>query len=136
MIERFNNIDHALALSVAEGFTDLNVPDEVRKNHGQSSAFLSQITGKNQKFTAVGRKLGVLVMPGYDYAHVAELKTALTAAGVICQVGGENSSRSTHYIADLDVRPDHRPSQGTGQGRHWNVAQHAIHARDLPLDLL
>lgn len=48
MIDRFNQIDHQLAIRVAQGFGNVKVPDEVKPNHGQKSEFLSQITGKTQ----------------------------------------------------------------------------------------
>lgn len=48
MIDRFNIIDHDLALRVAEGFGNVTVPDEVRPNHGKRSEYLSQVDGKGQ----------------------------------------------------------------------------------------
>ena len=47
-VERFNMIDHDFAVAVAEALVDVKVPDAVNPNHGKKSAFLSQITGKNQ----------------------------------------------------------------------------------------
>lgn len=87
-INNLNKIDHTLALQIAEGFSDLKVPEEVNPNHGKKSAYLSQVSGKDQVFTAVGRKIGVYCLPGFDYAAVTELKTALTAAGIIVMIVG------------------------------------------------
>ncbi|WVR03995.1 hypothetical protein IAU60_000994 [Kwoniella sp. DSM 27419] len=81
-IDRINLIDHDLALQVAEAFPAVKVKDAV-PNHGQKSAFLSQVTGKNQTFTAVGRKVAIYLLPGHSYAQVEPLKLALTAAGVM-----------------------------------------------------
>ncbi len=85
-IERFNLIDHDFALQVASAFTNIKVPDEVRPNHGKKSAFLSQIEGKNQIFTAAGRKVGIFVQPGYEYTHLAPLQAAFAAAGLIVMI--------------------------------------------------
>jgi catalase len=85
-IERYNLIDHGFALKVADIFPHVRVPDEVRPNHGKKSAFLSQVDGKGQEFTAVGRKVGVYVLPGYDYALTAAIKTAFEAKGVIAKI--------------------------------------------------
>jgi catalase len=48
MIERFNLIDHDLAVKVAEGLNEVKVPDEVTKNDGRKSEYLSQVQGKQQ----------------------------------------------------------------------------------------
>lgn len=87
-INNINKVDHDFALKIAEGFTTLTVPDEVNPNPGHKSAFLSQVSGKDQVFTATGRKIGVYCLPGYSYAVVAELKAALAAKGVIVMIVG------------------------------------------------
>lgn len=51
IIDKYNIIDHDLAVQIGSAFGGLTVPDEVRKNHGQKSEFLSQVTGTNQVFT-------------------------------------------------------------------------------------
>ncbi|WWC99088.1 hypothetical protein V866_005983 [Kwoniella sp. B9012] len=86
-LNRINLIDHDLALAVAESLKDVTVPDAV-PNHGKKSAFLSQITGKTQTFTAEGRKVGVYLLPGYSYAQVEPIKIALAAAGVMVKFVG------------------------------------------------
>ncbi|WVQ79074.1 hypothetical protein IAT38_001168 [Cryptococcus sp. DSM 104549] len=88
-LNRMNEIDHGLALAVAESFPHLTVPP-AKPNHGRKSAFLSQVDGKNQVFTATGRKIGVHLVPGYDYALVAPLVKAFEAAGVIVMIIGPN----------------------------------------------
>lgn len=85
-IERYNLIDHSFAVKVAEVLPHVKVPDEVRPNHGKKSAFLSQVDGKGQKFTAAGRKVGVYVLPGYDYTLTAGIKTAFEAGGIMAKV--------------------------------------------------
>lgn len=103
-INRFNTIDHDFALSVAEIFPHITVPDAVKPNHGQKSEYLSMVNGKNQSelqfiitlsyshpltftaFTASGRKVGIHLLPGYDYTLASALKASLTAAGVIAMI--------------------------------------------------
>lgn len=46
-ITRYNLIDHDFALQVASQFPSVKVPDAV-PNHGQTSSFLSQVSGKTQ----------------------------------------------------------------------------------------
>lgn len=88
MIERFNIIDHDLAVKIASHFGGLTVPDEVTPNHGRKSEYLSQITGKGQTFTATGRKIGIFLLPGFSATVVSEVKAALTAKGVIVMIVG------------------------------------------------
>jgi catalase len=85
-IETYNLIDHSFAAKVAEVLPHVKVPDEVRPNHGKKSAFLSQVDGKGQKFTAAGRKVGVYVLPGYDYTLAAGIKTAFEAGGIMAKI--------------------------------------------------
>lgn len=87
-IERYNLIDHDFAVSVASIFPRVKVPESVGPNHGNKSPFLSQVTGKSQTFTAEGRKVGIYVLPGYNYTHVAALKTAFSAALMIPKIVG------------------------------------------------
>ena len=47
-IDRYNLIDHDLAVAVAEVLTSVTVPAAVKPNHGRRSAFLSQITSPSQ----------------------------------------------------------------------------------------
>jgi catalase len=47
-IDRYNLIDHDFAVKVAEVFPHITVKPTVKPNHGRKSAFLSQVTGKNQ----------------------------------------------------------------------------------------
>jgi len=131
-VERLNLIDHDLALSVAEALTSVKVPDAVKPNHGKRSAFLSQIDGKTQVFTAEGRKVGIYVQPGFDSAHVTPLDKAFKAAGMMVKYvgpatgavkGGDGSSvtaeftfensRSTHFDTLLFIggTSDHYPQK-------------------------
>ncbi|OCF34653.1 catalase [Kwoniella heveanensis CBS 569] len=86
-IDRINLIDHDLALAVAEAFPAVKVKDAV-PNHGGKSAFLSQVEGKNQTFTAEGRKVAIYLLPGYSYAQVEPLKIAFAAAGMMVKFVG------------------------------------------------
>jgi catalase len=85
-VNRFNLIDHDFALQVAEALSDVKVPDAVNANHGKKSAFLSQVEGKSQTFTAEGRKVGVYVLPGFEYSQVAGIKKALEAVPMIVKI--------------------------------------------------
>jgi len=121
-VNRFNLIDHDFALQVAEALSDVKVPDAVTTNHGKKSAFLSQVEGKSQTFTAEGRKVGVYVLPGFDYSQVASIKKALEAVPMIVKIVGPatgevksssgttlvaeftfENSRSTHFDAQLFI---------------------------------
>ncbi|WWC60089.1 uncharacterized protein I303_102653 [Kwoniella dejecticola CBS 10117] len=123
-INRINLVDHDLALAVAESLKDIKVPDAV-PNHGKRSEFLSQITGKNQTFTAEGRKVGIYLLPGYSYAQVEPLKLAFSAAGMMVKFVGPGTgkveagngqtqiaeftfenSRSTHFDALIFIGGD------------------------------
>lgn len=84
-IERFNEIDHDFALAVAEVFPAVKVPAG-KPNHGQRSDYLSQVTGKNQVFTAEGRKVGIYVLPGFEYTSVSALQKEFMAAGMMVMI--------------------------------------------------
>jgi catalase len=85
-INRFNTIDHDFAVKVAEALSDVKVPDATGPNHGRKSAFLSQVEGKSQTFTAEGRKVGVYVLPGFEYSQIASIKKALEAVPIIVKI--------------------------------------------------
>jgi len=121
-IERYNTIDHDFAVKVAEIFPHIQVPPAIKPNHGRKSAFLSQVDGKSQTFTAEGRKVGIYLLPGYEFSQAAPIQKALQAAGVMAKVvstqtgaiesagGGSldaefnfENSRSTHFDAIIFV---------------------------------
>ncbi|KAJ9105362.1 hypothetical protein QFC21_001731 [Naganishia friedmannii] len=104
MIERFNVIDHHLAVKIAENFGGLTVPDEVTPNHGRKSEYLSQITGKGQTFTATGRKIGVFLLPGFSATVVAEVKAALLAKGVIVMIVGPTKGPVSSGTVSFDTQ--------------------------------
>ncbi|ODN80887.1 hypothetical protein L202_03018 [Cryptococcus amylolentus CBS 6039] len=74
-----NEVDRGLTEAVHATFPHLTLPPP-KPNHGKKSEYLSQITGKNQVFTAEGRKIGIFLVPGYDYKLVAAILPALEAA--------------------------------------------------------
>ncbi|ORY25845.1 catalase-like domain-containing protein [Naematelia encephala] len=143
-ISRFNLISHDFALAVAEAFPQVKVPDAV-PNHGRKSEFLSQVTGKNQTFTAAGRKIGIYVLPGFDYAVGAAVKAAFEAASVMAKVVGPGTgpvvgsngssltaeftfenSRSTHFDAVVFIGgPDDSYVKGLKNGRLIHVIREA-----------
>nr|XP_031863123.1 uncharacterized protein CI109_001602 [Kwoniella shandongensis]KAA5530195.1 hypothetical protein CI109_001602 [Kwoniella shandongensis] len=123
-IDRINLVDHDLALQVATAFPSVKV-GPAQPNHGKKSAFLSQVEGKNQVFTAAGRKVGIYIQPGYSYAQVEPIKLALTAASVIVKFVGPatgpikagngntqiaeftfENSRSTHFDSIIFIGGD------------------------------
>ncbi|KAJ9120744.1 hypothetical protein QFC22_002675 [Naganishia vaughanmartiniae] len=104
MIERFNIIDHDLAVKIAENFGGLTVPDEVTPNHGRKSEYLSQITGKDQTFTATGRKIGVFLLPGFSATVVSEVKAALLAKGVIVMIVGPTKGPVSSGTVSFDTQ--------------------------------
>jgi catalase len=104
MIERFNVIDHDLAVKIASHFGGLTVPDEVTPNHGRKSEYLSQITGKGQIFTATGRKIGLFLLPGFSATVVSEVKAALTAKGVIVMIVGPSKGPVSSGTVSFDTQ--------------------------------
>ena len=128
-VERFNLVNHDFAQQVASVMPQVKVPAPA-KYHNQKSAFLSQVNGKNQTFTAEGRKLGVYIVEGFDHASIAPLAKAFEAAGMMVKyvgpVGGAvksatgesveaeftfENSRSTHFDAILFVGSPSSPQQ-------------------------
>ncbi|KAJ9107044.1 hypothetical protein QFC19_002913 [Naganishia cerealis] len=104
MIERFNIIDHDLAVKIAENFGGLTVPDEVTPNHGRKSEYLSQITGKDQIFTATGRKIALFLLPGFSATVVSEVKAALLAKGVIVMIVGPTKGLVSSGTVSFDTQ--------------------------------
>ncbi|KAH8089380.1 catalase-related immune-responsive-domain-containing protein, partial [Filobasidium floriforme] len=144
IIDKYNIIDHDLAVQIGSAFGGLTVPDEVRKNHGQKSEFLSQVTGTNQVFTAKGRQVGIYILPGFNSAVVTELKTAFTAAGIIPMIVGPvkgsvtsggvtfqtqftfETCRSTHFDGLIFVGPqDENNTEYTETLRKQGRIKHA-----------
>lgn len=80
VINRLNELNHDLAAAVHASFPHLNLP-EAKPTHNMKSEYLSQITGKNQVFTASGRRIGIYLVPGYTYSQVVPLFAAFEAAG-------------------------------------------------------
>lgn len=74
-INRFNTIDHDFAVQVASIFPHIQVPDAIKPNHGQKSAFLSMVDGKSQSEPFPSFK------PWFG-SHNLSVDTAVSAAGL------------------------------------------------------
>lgn len=97
VINCINEIDHGLATAVHSGFPHLSLP-EAKPNHGKRTEYLSQITGKNQIFTAAGRKIGIFLVPGYVYSQVAPLLAAFKAAGCMVKFVSANTVPHCEFV--------------------------------------
>ncbi|KAL7415714.1 catalase 1 [Mrakia frigida] len=87
ILDNLSNVDEELAIKVGEALSLTPAPATV-PNAGHSSAFLSQVNGKRQTFTAEGRKVGLYVCEGFDVKAFLPVYAALKAAGVIPAVVG------------------------------------------------
>jgi len=85
MIDRFNVVDHQLAVVVAKG-VGINPPAAAgpKKNHGQASPAISQLnTAMNSIST---RKVAILAADGFDQAQLAAVFVSLKSYGAIPMV--------------------------------------------------
>ena len=98
-------VDNKLACLVAENLSILP-PKEVHPNHGKRSAFLSQIspTNSNNSFTAIGRKIGIFIVDGFDYKIASGLQTAFNAGGIIAQIVGPRKGVATSGKLSLETQ--------------------------------
>ena len=107
MVGRFNNIDHQLAVNVAQA---IGVPPPTKPglaNDGQTSPCLSQL---NTAFDSIsGRKVAILAADGYDQAQMAVLTLAIKAQGAVAQV--VSTRKGTIYSSSHKGSKD--PSQPT-----------------------
>lgn len=90
MVDHFNQIDHELAVRVANGIGVTPPASEANKNHGNTSAALSM---ENRKTGSIKtRKVAILVAEGFNSAEVMHVKQALKDAGasadIIAKFGG------------------------------------------------
>ncbi|GAA5838045.1 hypothetical protein JCM11251_006833 [Rhodosporidiobolus azoricus] len=89
-ILRWNNVDHQLALAVAEAF-DIDVPEPEIKNHGKKTTGqnpLSLLDPVNLPGTATGRRVAIFALDGYDAMQVNGMIAAVGALGSIANVIG------------------------------------------------
>lgn len=83
MIDRFNHVDHQLAIRVAQGL-GMPAPTEApTQNHGNKSAALSQ---EHTTKMAKGRKVAILAADGVDGAQLTAVKAALSAQNVEAEI--------------------------------------------------
>lgn len=88
MMTRFAQIHPDFGKAVSEGF-GIAIPEGVieKRNYTTAKSDLSQLS-KNNTFTPVGRKVGVLALDGCDGAQVTALMKSYTAAGLIVMLVG------------------------------------------------
>ncbi|KAH7107402.1 catalase [Auriculariales sp. MPI-PUGE-AT-0066] len=86
-IGTLNNVDHALATTVAEKI-GVVAPAPARANHGRTAKNLSQFAFPAFKPTIKSRKVAILVADGFDDTVVMALKGVLKAAGALPLVIG------------------------------------------------
>jgi catalase len=83
VVEQLNEVDHELAVAVAQG-VGVPVPDhETRPNHGRSSPVLSQA---HQPGGVATRKVAVLAADGVDASTLQPVLDRLRAQGMVCEV--------------------------------------------------
>ena len=87
IIDNLSNVSYDFALAVSEALS-LTPAKPTIANHGKTSAFLSQVNGKQQVFTAAGRKVGMFVLEGFDVSAFQTAYAALKAAGVMPMIVG------------------------------------------------
>eukprot|EP00698_Gefionella_okellyi_P008477 TRINITY_DN2100_c0_g1_i1.p1 TRINITY_DN2100_c0_g1~~TRINITY_DN2100_c0_g1_i1.p1 ORF type:complete len:748 (+),score=193.00 TRINITY_DN2100_c0_g1_i1:1022-3265(+) len=104
MLACFNEIDHDLAVLVAEGL-GLSAPAAVKANHGKSSPALSQ--ENTAKSSIMARRVAFLCADGFDATQLNELRAALKAGGAMSFVigphGGTLQSETGALSANVDM---------------------------------
>ncbi|GAA6015258.1 hypothetical protein JCM8202_002402 [Rhodotorula sphaerocarpa] len=88
-IMRWNNVDHDLALAVASAF-DIEVPTPEIKNHGKKTDGENSLSllSPNNPSSAVGRRIAVFALDGFDSLQVSGMVAAIAALGSIPNVVG------------------------------------------------
>ncbi|MGI8335696.1 catalase [Actinomadura scrupuli] len=84
VIRNLAQVDHGLAVRVAEGVGVEPPAAPSAPNHGRSSPALSQDDQPTD--TVATRKIAILVADGAEAAHVRTVVEALTGTGAICEV--------------------------------------------------
>ncbi|MEV8638703.1 catalase [Streptosporangium sp. NPDC051023] len=99
VIRNLNNVDHELAVQVAEGIGAEPPESAATPNHGRSSPALSQDSDPVRSVAT--RKIAILAADGVDTAQVESVRDALNGMGATCEVlaalggtvRGENGER-------------------------------------------
>ncbi|KPV72577.1 uncharacterized protein RHOBADRAFT_55678 [Rhodotorula graminis WP1] len=88
-IMRWNEVDHELAVAVAEAF-DIDVPEPKLKNHGRKTDGMSPFSmlSPNNPGSATGRRFAIFALDGFDSLQVSGMVAAVTALGSIPNVIG------------------------------------------------
>jgi len=86
-IMRWNEVDHDFAVAVAEAF-DIEVPQPEKPNHNKKTdgAQPFSLLSPNNGFSAVGRRIGIFALDGFDSLQVSGMVAAVTAIGSIPNV--------------------------------------------------
>ncbi|GAA0327529.1 catalase [Actinoallomurus spadix] len=84
VVANLNNVDHYLAVSVAEGVGVEPPAQPATPNHGRSSPALSQANAPRDSVET--RKIAILVADGVDTGDVQTIREALSAVGAIPEV--------------------------------------------------
>lgn len=84
VVRNLNNVDHDLAVLVAEGIGAEPPREVTTPNHGRGSPALSQ---DHEPVRSVStRKIALLAADGVDVTQVAAVSGALTGMGAVCEV--------------------------------------------------
>ncbi|GAA4615589.1 catalase [Actinoallomurus liliacearum] len=83
VVANLNNVDHDLAVAVAEG-VGVEPPAQPTTNHGRTSPALSQANAPHDSIET--RKIAILAADGVDTGDVRSLREALSAVGAIPEV--------------------------------------------------
>ncbi|GJN93045.1 hypothetical protein Rhopal_006090-T1 [Rhodotorula paludigena] len=88
-ILRWNDVDHNLALAVASAF-DIEVPEPKVQNHGKKTDGQNSLSllSPNNPSSAVGRRVAIFALDGFDALQVSGMVAAISALGSIANVVG------------------------------------------------
>ncbi|WP_245789901.1 catalase-related domain-containing protein [Streptosporangium canum] len=84
VVRNLNQVDHDLAVMVAEGVGVEPPAEAAVPNHGHGSPALSQ--GHDPVRSVATRKIAILAADGVDAAQVEGVRAALTPEGAVCEV--------------------------------------------------
>ncbi|WP_243787875.1 catalase [Saccharopolyspora gloriosae] len=102
-VAQINQVDHDLAVAVAEGVGVTPPTAPAGPNHGKHSPALSQSHSVSD--TIVSRKVAVLVSDGVDRAEVDQIRDALAERGATAEVLGTRDG-AVRGADESDVRVD------------------------------
>ncbi|MGA8117977.1 MAG: catalase [Actinocatenispora sp.] len=108
-VERLNQIDHELAVTVATGIGVAAPGQEAVANHGRRSPALSQVNLAGEQPDAItSRKIAVLAAPGVNAESLRPVLAALTERGAVPEVlGPRDGPLDTVGGSTLEVRRAH-----------------------------